>query len=571
MVAALWLGVLGCQGEDTGTPTTDSVPHTGTTITDSPTTDTAETGGDSGKTEDSGDTDETGDTGPADADGDGWFTPDDCDDQNPYTFPGAEEWCDAGDHDCDGESLEPGVCAKTQKIEAIQGPWIDGDPWGDEAYWAVFAGDLDGEPGEELLARTDYSFNDGRSRTGALAVLSRLPELPGTPITDVADHVFAQSWGGIRVWHGAGDFNGDGHDDFIALEGSAGVANIINLFLGPSSDWPAVAFTYDAASVVWEDPDPTKSESLGDYIDGQGDINGDGYAELLIEGDNDDYQNVLIMGRPETPEGGDTLLEETLNTVRDGRDYAIGPDLDGDGLDDIIGLYTGFHYISGTEIESGSAGEWRDLGSWVKYDSLVGDCGLADYSDNALLIAGDFTGDGVPDLGFHCAEDEGTDPVDGPTLYLIDGAALAASEDGSHLMDLAHGPWLMLNDDLDKNDKARPLSDIDHDGQDDLWSIGCGGNDTNGCRIYQYLSSDGPPDPYVAPASLERDYALSLTDSFNQSSSNAYITSSGDLDGDGFPELAIQHYYDKDIEVPTQSAIRIVPGWDIPWDDPLYW
>ena len=67
--------------------------------------------------------DSASDTSPfvllADADADGSPDSEDCAPEDPFTYPGAEEWCDLVDHDCDGEPLPPGVCGKPQLIEAL--------------------------------------------------------------------------------------------------------------------------------------------------------------------------------------------------------------------------------------------------------------------------------------------------------------------------------------------------------------------------------------------------------------------------------------------------------------------
>jgi hypothetical protein len=51
------------------------------------------------------------DTGLVDADGDGYGVDDDCDDEDPAAYPGAEEVCDGADNDCDGEIDEEGSFA----------------------------------------------------------------------------------------------------------------------------------------------------------------------------------------------------------------------------------------------------------------------------------------------------------------------------------------------------------------------------------------------------------------------------------------------------------------------------
>ena len=63
---------------------------------------------DTGSADDGGGGDESGDDGgedPVDADGDGSYADEDCDDNDPTVYPGATELCDGKDNDCDG-SLE---------------------------------------------------------------------------------------------------------------------------------------------------------------------------------------------------------------------------------------------------------------------------------------------------------------------------------------------------------------------------------------------------------------------------------------------------------------------------------
>ena len=63
------------------------------------------------------------DTGPRDADGDGHPARQDCDDDDPAVFPGADELCNGRDDDCDGDTDE-GVLLELWED-------LDGDGWGD--------------------------------------------------------------------------------------------------------------------------------------------------------------------------------------------------------------------------------------------------------------------------------------------------------------------------------------------------------------------------------------------------------------------------------------------------------
>ena len=66
------------------------------------TTDTADSGLDSGDTAETGDTADSGADTAVDADGDGWPADQDCDDADPNVNPGVVDKCDGRDEDCDG-------------------------------------------------------------------------------------------------------------------------------------------------------------------------------------------------------------------------------------------------------------------------------------------------------------------------------------------------------------------------------------------------------------------------------------------------------------------------------------
>ena len=95
-----------CGDEKTsGDDGTTTIEDDGTTSAD---TDEPADSGEPGDTGDTGDTGET-DPEPEDADGDGFTDDVDCDDTNADIFPGATEWVDGLDNDCDPETTEDGL------------------------------------------------------------------------------------------------------------------------------------------------------------------------------------------------------------------------------------------------------------------------------------------------------------------------------------------------------------------------------------------------------------------------------------------------------------------------------
>ncbi len=123
----------GCPAANLDTGPADDLEDTGATTDSDP---PAVTDTDSGI---------AADTGPFDADGDGWFASEDCDDADAAVNPGAEEICRNGiDDDCDGD---PGECVWPEEITVDQADVrLEGREPYDTVGWALAAlGDTDGD------------------------------------------------------------------------------------------------------------------------------------------------------------------------------------------------------------------------------------------------------------------------------------------------------------------------------------------------------------------------------------------------------------------------------------------
>ncbi len=107
--------------------------------------------------------DDTGSSGPVDSDGDGSIAVNDCDDEDPNTYPGADEICDGVDNDCDGD-IDEGV---TDSITLYEDK--DGDGHGNPLSTA------EGCPEDGWVAEgDDCDDNDDTVYTGAPEICDEL-------------------------------------------------------------------------------------------------------------------------------------------------------------------------------------------------------------------------------------------------------------------------------------------------------------------------------------------------------------------------------------------------------------
>jgi hypothetical protein len=260
------------------------------------------------------------------------------------------------------------------------------------------AGDVNGDRYSDVLVGA-AAFDNGEASEGrALLFLGSKGGLGTTPAWSAEGH---QSYAFFGISLGtAGDVNGDGYDD--VLIGSALYDNGENnegrafLYLGSASGL--------SATPAWTAESNQAEARFGWSVGTAGDINGDGYADVII-GALEHDGNMMDEGRAFVFHGSATGLAPLPNWIAMGDQaganfgypVATAGDVNGDGFADVvIGAYlydrgqtdegAVFLYLGSATGLTGSA-EWTADGNQSRCEF-----GLS------TATAGDVNGDGVSDL-----------------------------------------------------------------------------------------------------------------------------------------------------------------------------
>ncbi|MDO9338108.1 MAG: hypothetical protein Q7T61_17060 [Caulobacter sp.] len=235
---------------------------------------------------------------------------------------------------------------------------------------------------------------------------------------------------GISV-AGAGDVNGDGYDDFII--GASTRPGVAHVLFGKASGFPA---NFNISALTSADGftinGPAISIGFGDAVSSAGDINNDGFDDLIIGAFNAQPDGgaragaaYVLFGKA----GGFTAVQNasdfdgtngfeltgpSQNFLRIGSSVAGAGDINGDGFDDLIvgawGFneptnhdYSGFPNSTGASfIVFGKAGGFaatRDLTTLSGSDGFrISGEAPGDVAGWSVSRAGDVNGDGLDDL-----------------------------------------------------------------------------------------------------------------------------------------------------------------------------
>ena len=388
---------------------------------------------------------------------------------------------------------------------------------------------------------------------------------------------------GISV-SGAGDVNGDGYADFIvgARRGDDGgddAGEAYVLFGGPDSTPPQVI---DLTNLAAADGFIIQGDAPGDFagvsVSGAGDVNGDGFADLIVGANGgDDSGGVnpgeayVVFGKASTPRvvdltslaAGDGFILRgdqggapgATNGDNAGISVSGAGDVNGDGFADlIVGAYLGDD--GGTNageayVVFGKASNPRviNLSGLAPADGFIiqGDAPY-DNAGRSVSAAGDVNGDGYADLivGAHIGSDGGYSTGEAYVVFGKQGdfGNLMGGRRVVDLSSLAAGDGFIIQGDAPYDNAGFSVSgagDINGDGYADL-IIGARGGDDGGDNAGEAYVVFGKQDGFGRVIDLS---SLAAGDGFiirgDAPGDNAgfSVSAAGDVNGDGFADLIV--------------------------------
>jgi len=417
---------------------------------------------------------------------------------------------------------------------------LDANQPGSRFGWSVAgAGDVNGDGYADVVVGAPR-YIEGSTRGAVFLFHGGAAGIPDGDPSTAASHLQSDqaSWDGFG-WSvaGAGDVNGDGYDDVIVGDPE----------YSASEDWgDGVAFVFLGGSAGVADGGPASAVARLDSIDwwdgyggmgfsvaGAGDVNGDGYDDVVAGHPYYAVDNVwgvalVSLGGPKL---GLTILESFRSWAGLGWSVASAGDVNGDGYDDVIVGAPSYNARGAAFLFLGAA-------SGIPKSNLAGAATRLESNQAGARFgwsvagAGDVNGDGYDDV-IVGAPYYDTAEGDAGAAFVFHGSATGIDDGGPATAatvlegDQGFG-WLGYD--------VAGAGDVNGDGYDDV-IVGAPYYNTAemyaGAAFVFHGSASGIPsgDASSAAARLEADWE----DSFYGES----VAGAGDVNGDGYDDVIV--------------------------------
>jgi hypothetical protein len=375
------------------------------------------------------------------------------------------------------------------------------------------------------------------------------------PLSTTADWEVQTETSGMfgRSISSAGDVNGDGYSDVIVGEplystdvaGDSGEGRV-HLFYGSVSGLSTIA--------GWTATGDLAKEGFGESVACAGDVNGDGYSDVIIgapgyaNGETDEGGAYLYYGSAtglqSTPA---IILGSNQAGARMGWNVAGAGDLNGDGYSDV--MVASVNYANGPYTDAGAVFIYYGSGTGVAATPAIILKGLqqGQLFGFSISAGGDINGDGYGDLAIGSPRHDfvGTDEGSVSVYY---GSSAGITEDNKYLMAgyQTHGQF---------GHSVSGLGDTNGDGFSDVMISVPGyanGQSSEGAVFLYYGRSFG----------LMGTYSWMYESNRIDARVGATVAAAGDVDGDGYADALVSMHNDSVyLFKGSASGLKNQPGW----------
>ncbi|MFO0943443.1 MAG: hypothetical protein U0930_22130 [Pirellulales bacterium] len=374
---------------------------------------------------------------------------------------------------------------------------------------------------------------------------------------------------GLHSQHGlgvsvssAGDTNGDGFGDFLvgALNRGISDGNLWGeayLIFG-SSSLPAVIDLSALGSGGVRLLSPAIGSLLGLSVSGAGDVNADGYSDIIVGAPSSIGKSYLVFGRSNFPTTIDVSQITGLVTITGSQSDFAGHvsgsgDVNGDGYSDLLIGAPGGDAMLDAKTDAGESYivfGGPSLPASIQLSNL-GSAGVTifgadagDRSGGVLNILGDVNGDGFDEIAIAAqqADSAGNAKPDAGESYIVFGkAALPATIDLAALGNAGATIWGADTGDL-SGFSLDGAGDLNADGYDDLIIGALAADSLNNSRTdagESYVIFGGAALASSIDLAALGNSGLTIwgADSYDESGNS--VGGAGDVNGDGFDDLLI--------------------------------